>query len=84
MNKIALISASFSVIVLIASCAVDPVYIERRLPLPTEPQYPPIHMKIGEQLTTNVARDITIRDFLLHDYIAKLKMIIKSTHDEKE
>lgn len=79
MNKLALISGSIAVISLVMACTSDPVYIERRLPLPLEPSVPPIRMQIGDKLTVGVARDITIRDYLLQDYIARLRIIIKST-----
>lgn len=83
MKRIAIIISSFAALTLIAACVTETVYVDRRLPLPTEPQYPPIRMKIGEPLTEGIARDVTIRDFLLHDYISKLKTVIKSTWGEE-
>ena len=81
MNRLALISGLIAALSLVISCASEPIYMERRLPLPSEPQVPPIRMQIGEKLTVGVARDITIRDYLLRDYTEQLKIIIKSTWD---
>ena len=79
MNRLALISGSIAVLAIAVSCTTNPSYIERRLPLPSEPSVPPIRMQIGEKMTIGIARDITIRDYLLRDYTEQLKIIIKST-----
>ena len=83
MNNFLMLWAGTIFVSLVVACTSNPVYIQNRLPLPDSPTLPPVDIAIGQPLTKEVARDITVRDRLHLGYEADLREVIKSTWGDK-
>lgn len=69
-------------LLLLASCSAQPQYIDAPLYMPPIPLLPAIEDKELLCLSEPAYKALVKRDLLLQQHIEKLRLIIKSTHDE--
>ena len=72
---------------LIASCASDPIYIQRRLPFPHEPEYEKVHLPIctvtPECISLDGAQKLSANKAKRDGYEKAMETTIKSTWGSK-
>jgi len=87
LNKITLACTGLVITSLIASCASDPIYIERRLPLPPEPEYEKVHLPIctvnPECISLEGAQKLSANMAKRKGYQSAMETTIKSTWGNK-